>query len=49
MDGGRGEGQEEEKSATRLHWQRGETFSVLRIASRKKRDDAQRMPVAAQR
>jgi len=34
MDGGRGEGQEEEENpATRLHRQRGETFSALRNAA----------------
>jgi hypothetical protein len=33
MDGGRGEGQEEEKSATRLHGQRGETISAMQNAA----------------
>jgi hypothetical protein len=32
MDGGRGEGQEEEKSATRLHWQRNRNIGASRNA-----------------
>jgi len=33
MGGGRGEGQEEEKSATRLHSQRDRNISALRNAA----------------